>query len=196
MTFLSKTFYCMVRSSLGPTQISGASPTLVKLDRVFCSIEWEDQFPDWILQSEATEDSDHYPLKLGLNDGHPKRRFRFKSFWPKFEGFQSAVQSAWTSVQAFRCPLETLSIKLKATTKSLQNWSDTNVGEFYQPQAGYAPKRSFVPHVVHNCNGHIEPFYHQSCRAGSSLAADLKVNSAPSFLVCRQCGPIFEAFAK
>jgi hypothetical protein len=40
------------------------------------------------------------------------------------------VQSAWTSVQATRCPLETLSLKLKATMKSLQSWSDKNVGNF------------------------------------------------------------------
>jgi exonuclease III len=58
------------------SSISGASPTLIKLDRVFCSIDWEDQFSDCILQSEATEDSGHCPLILGLNDGHPgKRRF-------------------------------------------------------------------------------------------------------------------------
>lgn len=45
------------------------SPTLVKLDRVLCTADWEDIFPDCMLQSHATEMSDHCPLILGLIDG-------------------------------------------------------------------------------------------------------------------------------
>jgi exonuclease III len=44
------------------------NPTLVRLDRVFCSVEWEEAFPDCLLQSSATQDSDHCPLILGLQD--------------------------------------------------------------------------------------------------------------------------------
>jgi hypothetical protein len=55
---------------------------------------------------------------------------RFESFWPKFEGFQIVVQSAWMLVQATRCPMEILSLKFKATMKDLQSWSDKNVGNF------------------------------------------------------------------
>jgi hypothetical protein len=133
--------------------ISGASPTLVKLDRVFCSIDWENQFPDCILQSEATEDSDHCPLILGLNDGHSrKRRFRFESFWPKFEGFQIAVQSVWMSVQAARCPLETPSLKFKAIVKHLQSWSDKNVGNF-KHQLGLAKE---IVHRMEIARDHMQ----------------------------------------
>uniref|UniRef100_A0A0A9CA11 Endonuclease/exonuclease/phosphatase domain-containing protein n=1 Tax=Arundo donax TaxID=35708 RepID=A0A0A9CA11_ARUDO len=42
------------------------SPTLVRLDRVFCSSDWEDIFPDSLLQSAASVVSDHCPLVLGL----------------------------------------------------------------------------------------------------------------------------------
>lgn len=35
------------------------SPTLLKLDRVFCSADWEEYFPSCLLQSAASEDSDH-----------------------------------------------------------------------------------------------------------------------------------------
>jgi hypothetical protein len=42
-----------------------ASPTLVKLDRS----DWEDIYPDCVLQSHATEMSDRCPLVLGLKDG-------------------------------------------------------------------------------------------------------------------------------
>jgi exonuclease III len=59
---------------------SQANPTLVRLDRVFCSVDWEDLFPDCLLNS--TQDSDHCPLILGLHDvKRGKRRFHFEAFW-------------------------------------------------------------------------------------------------------------------
>jgi hypothetical protein len=70
------------------SSMSSSSLTLVKLDRVFSSVDWEDKFFTCLLQSSAFDDSDHYPLILGLVDGHPgKKRFRFECFWPKFKGF-------------------------------------------------------------------------------------------------------------
>jgi exonuclease III len=57
------------------------NPTLVRLDRVFCSVEWEEAFPDCLLQSSVTQDSDHCPLILGLHDvKRGKRRFHFEAF--------------------------------------------------------------------------------------------------------------------
>jgi exonuclease III len=43
-----------------------ANPTLVHLDRVFCTVDWENFYPDALLHSAATEDSDHCSLLLGL----------------------------------------------------------------------------------------------------------------------------------
>jgi hypothetical protein len=43
------------------------TPTLVKLDRALCSSEWEQLFPNCLLQCTATEGLDHCPLQLGLN---------------------------------------------------------------------------------------------------------------------------------
>lgn len=109
---------------------SSTSPTLVKLDRVFCTVDWEENFPG-LLQSTATDDSDHCPLILGLKDTHQgKRRFHFESFWPKFEGFHEAVQQAWQSVPNNPCPLETLALKFRAAARGLQSWSDKKVGHF------------------------------------------------------------------
>jgi hypothetical protein len=105
------------------------NPTLVKLDRVFCSMDWEDLFPNCLLQSMASEDSDHCPLLLGLQDNKSgRRRFHFESFWPKLEGFQDTIADAWASVQAGPCPFLTLDLKFKAATKALQSWSDRTVG--------------------------------------------------------------------
>jgi hypothetical protein len=107
---------------------TSSTPTLVKLDRVFCSLDWEDQFPNCFLQSLASDESDHCPLLLGLRDNLPgKQRFHFEAFWPGLEGFMEAVESAWSSVQSQRCPVETLSLKLKATSRSLQSWSQKKV---------------------------------------------------------------------
>ena len=106
------------------------SPTLVKLDRVLCTVDWEDIFPNYLLQSSASDDSDNCPLLLGLHDNkRGRRRFHFESFWPKLEGFHEAVASAWTSVPVGSCPFTTIDKKLKAVTKSLQSWSSKTVGQ-------------------------------------------------------------------
>jgi hypothetical protein len=103
---------------------------LVRLDRVLCSVEWEQKFPDFLLQCSVSEGSDHCPL-LGLKDNlRGKRRFHFESFWTKFVGFHDAVSNAWHSVQNNACPLKSLSLKFKATAKGLQRWSDKKVGNF------------------------------------------------------------------
>ena len=106
-------------------------PTLVKLDRVLCTVDWEDRFPNCLLQSLASDDSDHCPLLLGLRDNNTqgRRRFHFESFWPKLDGFQEAVSASWTSVPAAPCPFITLARKFKATTTGLQSWSDQMVGQ-------------------------------------------------------------------
>jgi hypothetical protein len=101
------------------------SPTLLKLDRVLCTVDWEELYPNCLLQSLASEDSDHCPLTLGLKDNHSgSRRFHFESFWPQLDGFHEVVQSTWNSVPTSTCPFYTIDSKIKAVAKSLQSWSD------------------------------------------------------------------------
>jgi hypothetical protein len=57
-----------------------------------------------------------------------KRRFHFESFWPNLDGFQETIEEVWSSVEPGRSPLETLSLKFKATAKSLQSWSQKKIG--------------------------------------------------------------------
>jgi exonuclease III len=107
-----------------------SNPTLVKLDRVFYTTDWEEQFPDSLLQSSATDDSDHCPFVLGFHDfSRGKGRFHFQAFWPKMEGFNDVVAHSWASVPAGPCPLITLAKKLKATARSLQSWNAKKVGK-------------------------------------------------------------------
>jgi hypothetical protein len=106
------------------------SPTLVKLDRVLCIVDWEDKFPNCLLQSTTSDDSDHCPLLLGLHDNRRGRWcFHCESFWPKLEGIQEAVASAWTSIPTSACPFITLDNKFRVVTKSLQSWSSKTVGQ-------------------------------------------------------------------
>jgi endonuclease/exonuclease/phosphatase family metal-dependent hydrolase len=44
------------------------SPTLVKLDHVFCTSTWEDLFPDHAQVSTASVTSDHCPIILKLHE--------------------------------------------------------------------------------------------------------------------------------
>jgi hypothetical protein len=101
------------------SSFTNASRTLVRLDRMFCSLDWE-KFPGCLLQSHASSDSDHCPLILGLQDIiGAKQRFHFEAFWPSLDGFLDAVRDAWESVQPSQCPLQTLALKLKATARGL-----------------------------------------------------------------------------
>ena len=85
-------------------------------------------FPN-VLQSTASQDSDHCPLILGLRDNNSgRRRFHFESFWTKLEGFQDIVLAAWNSFESATCPFKTLEMKLQGTAKSLQAWSEKQVG--------------------------------------------------------------------
>lgn len=54
------------------------APTLVMLDQVLCTADWENMFPNCILHSQATQISDHCPLLLSLTAGGiGKKRFHF-----------------------------------------------------------------------------------------------------------------------
>jgi hypothetical protein len=65
-----------------------ANPVLVKLDKVFCSSDWEAIFPNVLLQSSASQASDHCPLLLGLHDNSfGKKDSTLKHSGQKLMGF-------------------------------------------------------------------------------------------------------------
>uniref|UniRef100_A0A0A9D8Y1 Reverse transcriptase domain-containing protein n=1 Tax=Arundo donax TaxID=35708 RepID=A0A0A9D8Y1_ARUDO len=106
-----------------------SSLTLVQLDLVFCSIEWDDIFPYSLLQSAAFVVSDHCPLLLGLRvNTKGKRRFHFESFWPHLPGFQEAVKANWNTSVDTTCPIEVVFLKLQRLSRGLQSWSQRRVG--------------------------------------------------------------------
>jgi hypothetical protein len=63
------------------------TPTLIKLDRVLCTTDWEELYLDCILQSQATKISDHCPLLLSLKEGiHGKKDFILRVFGQNLQG--------------------------------------------------------------------------------------------------------------
>jgi hypothetical protein len=63
-------------------------PTLERIDKVFISTEWECLFPHHDLKSLPSLCSDHVLLLLQTEANlSPKRRFLFRTFWPKPSGF-------------------------------------------------------------------------------------------------------------
>ena len=99
------------------------SPTLVRLDRAFCCGDWDNIFPDAVLQSTAAGVSDHCPLILGLKvSTSGKRRFHFESFWTKIPGFLDVVKLNWEARVQSNCAVECLFIKLQRLSKGLQKW--------------------------------------------------------------------------
>jgi exonuclease III len=104
-------------------------PTLVRLDRWFCSVEWADLYPDATLAALSSSLSDHCPIQMSMSvQIHTKRRFRFEKFWLKLEGFADVVVGSWGSAGAPADPLQLLDFKLRKLSRDLQRWSSKRVG--------------------------------------------------------------------
>jgi hypothetical protein len=59
---------------------SQQTPTMSRIDRAFCTPQWEQQFPDPILQPMSSSVSDQCPLLLApLSTPYIKPRFRFEA---------------------------------------------------------------------------------------------------------------------
>nr|XP_045087207.1 uncharacterized protein LOC123494830 [Aegilops tauschii subsp. strangulata] len=106
------------------------NPTLVGLDRAFCSPDWNVRFGTANLQPLATAMSDHCPLLLSCDGAVPKRgRFRFEAFWPHIEGFKDVVAHAWSQPCAAVGPVARLNAKLRPTARALRLWHKHHIGD-------------------------------------------------------------------
>jgi exonuclease III len=106
-----------------------ASPTLVRLDRVFCTSDWDELHSSCSLRCLSTVISDHCPLLLDCTlVARGRKRFQFESYWLKLEGFRDVVDSAWTVVDGDPDPFRRLVAKLKRTARRLMSWADKMVG--------------------------------------------------------------------
>jgi hypothetical protein len=105
------------------------TPTLVRLDRVFVTVDWEELHSSCMLRCLATVVADHCPLLLDCTTKCTgRRRFQFERFWLKLDGFDEAVRNAWEVIEGDPDPFRRLTAKLKRTARCLQSWSDKKVG--------------------------------------------------------------------
>jgi len=103
--------------------------TQTRIDRAFCSTEWDLMLPASLLQALSSLVSDHSPLLLvGATASNTYRGFRFEAFWPKIPGYQEVVQHAWTQPVNVFNPFLRLHIKLTRTAKALRLWARKAVG--------------------------------------------------------------------
>jgi exonuclease III len=73
-----------------------AHPTLERIDHTFISEEWEEVFLGCDLQALSFLCSNHTPLLVRRESSFAmKKRFHFRSFWLKCQGFQEVVQMVW-----------------------------------------------------------------------------------------------------
>lgn len=106
-----------------------AHPTLVRIDRIFVSLEWEDRFVNCHLQSLSTDCSDHVPLLLHTNvQPTTHRRFHFETIWPRLPGYLETVAMAWHNTLQDADRLRILDYKLRNTARALQSWSQRFIG--------------------------------------------------------------------
>ncbi|XP_073367932.1 uncharacterized protein [Aegilops tauschii subsp. strangulata] len=105
------------------------NPTLVSIDKFFCTIAWEGLFPSYLLHAASTSCSEHCPLLLAAA-ADPRRpaTFRFESFWPWFLRFQKTVQSAWNRPTSTICAFARLKEKMGRVAKDLKIWSKSQFG--------------------------------------------------------------------
>lgn len=98
-------------------------PTLVHLDRVLCTSDWEDAHGGCHLRCLASVVLDHFPLLLDcLPMPKAHRQFHFEEFSLRMDGFHDAVTTAWSSTYHVD-PFHHLMLRLKATTTRLTSWS-------------------------------------------------------------------------
>jgi hypothetical protein len=76
------------------------TPTLVRLDRVFVTVAWEELHSRCMLRYLATVVADHCPLLLDCTTKSVGRKqFQFERFWRKLEGFGEVARSAWNVIE-------------------------------------------------------------------------------------------------
>jgi exonuclease III len=111
-------------------------PTLVRLDRAFCTLDWEMRFSAAKLLPQSTGISDHCPLLL-VNEGITKvnRRFRYEGFWEYINGFREVVAQAWDVDVGQRSPISAFDLKLRRTKEALKIWSRNHVGDIQKQLA-------------------------------------------------------------
>jgi hypothetical protein len=104
-------------------------PTMERLDRWFCTVDWDLAHPECLLQALSSSMSDHYPIMMSTNISfHRKSRFHFQAHWPRIVGFREAVAAWWFAEEQHPDPFIDLQQRLKSTARVLTRWSQRRIG--------------------------------------------------------------------
>jgi hypothetical protein len=104
-------------------------PTLARLDRWFCSLDWDALYLEASLAAQSSSLSDHCPILMSTSlQVCSKRRFRFEKFWTRLEGFSPTVQASWDRNGSPVDLLERVDVKIRRLARDLQRWSAKWVG--------------------------------------------------------------------
>jgi hypothetical protein len=104
-------------------------PMMTRIDRAFCTTEWEELFPTANLHTWTSTISDHCPLILQGATAQAKfKGFRFEFYWLGLHGFQQVVRNAWRKPLQAIDPIRRLHIKLSRIAKALKQWEKSSIG--------------------------------------------------------------------
>ena len=103
--------------------------TQTRIDRAFCTAEWDLMLPGCNLQALSSSVSDHSPLLMvGQRQIARFTGFRFEVFWPQVQGYEDVVQSVWNRDLLLANPYLRLHTKLQRTGRALRMWARQKVG--------------------------------------------------------------------
>jgi hypothetical protein len=108
-------------------------PTNERLDRVFVSTEWEQNFPLATVEALTMEISDHTPLLLSIGEkAEPKKQppFKFELGWLLKEGFFEVVSEVWNNETRGSTPMQRWQNKIRRLRQFLRGWAKNMNGAY------------------------------------------------------------------
>ena len=96
-----------------------------KIDRIFCTTEFDASFPMASSRVLPRVGSDHTPVvwESGVEQRSRKSSFKFEKWWLIREYFSELVRKIWFEPTGSSCPLESWKIKIRRFRKATKGWS-------------------------------------------------------------------------
>ena len=109
---------------------SGGDAVRSRPDRFLVSLEWEEQFPDFLQNKLPRPFSNHFRLTLEstkLVTG--KVPFKFKNMWLKAEGISNLIKKWWEEEEIDGFASFVIARKIKVVKEELKKWNREVFGD-------------------------------------------------------------------
>ena len=115
------------------------NPILEKLDRILVTREWEDLFPQAMVNRLSSEVLDHNPLIIssGKKVGMPFIQFKFDLNWFNNPEFYPLVVKIWNKPCRAKSSLDKIQQKLKLFKQYFKGWGFNLQGELRKKRKEY-----------------------------------------------------------